>query len=135
MTLYGTTIGILLTAVFVVMFLPVENLAKRLIEVDLPRTHVAALMVLVGVSVLIYKTNVAGLIYLVLTFVTLWAFSFGFLSDRKFIYLLALVFLGLSPVFLILNLSSTAELSATLSYLCLVLGVLKDIFYEKIVEE
>ena len=50
-------------------------------------------------------------------------------------YMLAVVFLVLSPALLVFNLADGAELSATLAYLCLVLGVSKDIFYEKIVDE
>jgi len=63
---------------------------------------------------------------------SLFVFLLGFLSDRRYIYLLALISLALTPVMLILKMEDVAEFFAQTCYLLLVLGVLKDIFYEKI---
>ena len=65
---------------------------------------------------------------------SLFVFLFGFLSNRKYIYLLALISLALTPIMLILKMEDVAEFFAQTCYLLLVLGVLKDIFYEKIFE-
>jgi len=65
---------------------------------------------------------------------SLFVFLTGFLSDRKYIYLLALISLALTPIMLILKMDGIAEFFAQTCYLLLVLGVLKDIFYEKIFE-
>ncbi|MFA5792135.1 MAG: hypothetical protein WC884_03825 [Candidatus Paceibacterota bacterium] len=57
---------------------------------------------------------------------------FGFISDKKHIYTLALVSLVLTSIMLITKMGGLAEFFAQVCFLSLVLGVLKDIFYEKI---
>jgi len=82
---------------------------------------------------LILKIN--GIFYILdigLVVFVFWGFWFGMHINRLYIYVLALTFLILVPILLIFKLENTAEFIAILSYFCLVLGVLKDIFYEKI---
>ena len=56
----------------------------------------------------------------------------GFVSDRKYVLSLAMIFLFCSIISWELGLERFTEYAATLAYICLVVGVLKDIFYEKI---
>lgn len=79
--------------------------------------------------------GVAYVLLLLLSLFNFWAFLFAVNVDRSFVYILALVLLGLTPLLLLLNMDDVAEYSAVLSYLALVVGAFKDIFYAKIFKE
>lgn len=134
MPVFNIIICALLIAVFLVFFLPTEKWIKKALDIEVARSTVSLAIVLTVVMLIIYQTGVAGILYLVLSAFCLWAFLFGFLVDRKYPYTLALLFLVFCPFLLIAKLDKIAEFSAVLCYLCLVLGVLKDIFYHKIVD-
>jgi len=119
---------------FLVFFLPVSVWTKKLLDLEVAQPIVALLVIGVAVGLLGVKTAGAGFVYLALATFCLWAFTFGFLADRKYPYTLALVFLVACPFLLIAKLDQIAEFSAVLCYLCLVLGVLKDLFYDKLVD-
>ena len=124
----------LFIAVFLVFFLPTEKLVKKTLNINIDGLT-ASLGVLLAIGILlVYSAGWAGVLYLTLSAFCLWAFVFGFLVDRRYPYTLAIIFLALCPVLLIAKLDNVAEFSAVLCYLCLVLGVLKDIFYDKIVD-
>ncbi len=124
----------LFIAVFVVLFLPVSRWSKKLLDWEITGP-VASILALLGVGgVIIRATQLAGIIYILLVAFCLWAFFFGFLVDRRYIYTLALIFLSACPFLLIAKMDQIAEFSAVLCYLCLVLGVLKDLVYEKIID-
>lgn len=78
------------------------------------------------------NTGPINFIYLLLSFISVLLFLIAFLSSRSSIYLLAIISLTLVPIFLILKLDNIAESFAVLVYFGLLLGVLKDILYEKI---
>jgi hypothetical protein len=78
------------------------------------------------------NTGLTNFIYLLLSFISVILFLIAFLSNRVYIFLLAIILLILAPIFLILKLDSVAESFAVLIYLGILLGVLKDILYEKI---
>lgn len=118
--------------IFATQFLPVDRISNKLLELSISRTLATLLLILLIMGITLYIMGIAALIYLSLTFFSVWAFCFAFLSDRRYIYILALIFLGLCPFFLIIKLESIAEFSAMFAYLCLVMGVTKDILYEKI---
>jgi hypothetical protein len=134
MLVFNIIICALLFAVFLALFLPTGKLVKKLLDIDVNRITVSFVILLTIGGAIIYKAGLAGIIYLALSAFCLWAFIFGFLVDRKYPYTLAIVFLAVCPFLLIAKLDSVAEFSAVLCYLCLVLGVLKDIFYNKIVD-
>lgn len=119
---------------FLAFFLPISVWTKKLLDLEVAQPIVALLMFGVAVGLLGVKTAGVGFVYLALAAFCLWAFAFGFLADRKYPYTLALVFLGACPFLLIAKLDQIAEFSAVLCYLCLVLGVLKDLFYDKLVD-
>jgi len=68
---------------------------------------------------------------ILLTFVT-WAFITGFKIKREYIYGFSLIFLIASPILIKLGYTDMAEYSAATCFLLMILGVTKDIFYEKI---
>lgn len=117
---------------FLALFLPVPAWTKKFLDFEVSQPVSALLLMAPVTGLLVYKTNGIGLVYVALAAFCLWAFAFGFLSNRKYPYTLALVFLAACPFLLIAKLDQIAEFSAVLCYLCLVLGVLKDLFYEKI---
>jgi len=134
MPVLNITICALLIAVFLAFFLPVEKWIKKALDISIDRVTTSLVLLLAVIGVLIYATGLEGILYLALSAFCLWAFIFGFLIDRKYPYTLALIFLVFCPFLLIAKLDSIAEFAAVLVYLCLVLGVLKDIFHAKIVD-
>ncbi len=134
MPIFNIIIYTLLIAVFLVFFLPIEKWSRKLLNISVSQTTASLVFLLAIVVAIVYRTGVAGVLYLMLSAFCLWAFIFGFIVNRKYPYILAIIFLVACPFLLIAKLDGVAEFSATLCYLCLVLGVLKDIFYDKIVD-
>lgn len=119
---------------FIAQFLPVDKVSQKLLETKISRSLLSLILIILVIAIIVYKTGVAGIIYLSLLFFSVWVFCFAFLSDRRYVYILALIFLGLCPFFLIINLEEIAEYLSMFAYLCLVMGVTKDILYEKVIE-
>jgi len=134
MPITNILLAFLFASGFLVFFLPVSVWTKKLLDLEVAQPIVALLVIGVAVGLLGVKTAGAGFVYMALAVFCLWALGFGFLADRKYPYTLALVFLVACPFLLIAKLDQIAEFSAVLCYLCLVLGVLKDLFYDKLVD-
>ena len=134
MPITNILLAFLLALGFLVFFLPVSVWTKKLLDLEVTQPIVALLVIGIAMGLLGVKAGGAGFVYLALAVFCLWAFTFGFLADRKYPYTLALVFLVACPFLLIAKLDQIAEFSAVLCYLCLVLGVLKDLFYDKLVD-
>jgi hypothetical protein len=81
------------------------------------------------VALLLGSTGCA--LFLLAVFNT-WAFLFAFSVDRRYIYILAVTFLAFVPFLLFFTLKGIAEYFAILCYFSLVVGITKDIFYEKL---
>ena len=128
--------NILITLAFLIIptfaFVPVHKWLAEILKVSVSRY----LLILVSPAILFtfvgLKLGVTGMILLVLAFFNTWAFLFSVSVDRKFVYALSLIFLALTPIFLLLKQEKIAEYFAILCYLSLVIGVTKDILYEKI---
>jgi|GEM_PF-4832396 hypothetical protein len=133
MPVFNITVYALLVGAFWVFFLPVEKLVKSVVHIEVARSAVSLGIVLCVIGLLVHQTALAGMVYLLAFALCLGAFGLGLLVDRKYPYMLALVFVTLCPVLLILKLNRLAELSAVLCYLCLILGITKDIFHTKLV--
>lgn len=117
------------------LFLPVEKWISKLLEIKIPKT---AFLFAIPTLLAFFASLQLGLVGIILFFLAIfntWAFLFAFNSNRKYTYILALIFLGLTPFLLILKLDKIAEYFAVLCYLALVVGVTKDIFYEKLFKE
>lgn len=99
-------------------------------------------IVLAGLAILIPALLIFGWVHLVnvaLAFFCYWAFLFGLHSDRTYVYGLALIFIALLPFFIIVEqanpeIPQRSEFIAFSAYMLLVLGVLKDLFYDWVFE-
>jgi hypothetical protein len=115
---------------FIALF-PVESWISKLLEVKLSKIYLLAIPTLPLLATA-FRYRILGLVHVLLSVAIIWGFLFAFNVDRKYPYILALIFLGFTPFFLMAGLDDIAEYSAILCYLALVIGVFKDIFYEKI---
>jgi len=128
--------NIVLTLIFFFLLLlflfPLEKLLSKLLQTPVKKTHIFSISIILVLGILFYVSKLDFILSLPMILFSFFVFLLGFLSNRKYIYLLALISLGLTPVMLILKMEDIAEFFAQTCYLLLVLGVLKDIFYEKI---
>lgn len=125
----------LILFVLLLLFLfPLEKTISKLLKTGVNKTHIFSVLVFLSLSILFYVSKLEFILSFPMILFSLFVFLFGFLSNRKYIYLLALISLALTPIMLILKMEDVAEFFAQTCYLLLVLGVLKDIFYEKIFE-
>ena len=92
------------------------------------------MLILAISSITVYVAGLSVILYFGFAVFCLWGFTFGFLVDRRYPYVLALTLLIASPLLLIINLNKLAEFFAALSFFCLTLGVFKDIFYDKVID-
>jgi len=130
--IYSIVLNLLFLLFLFSILFPLEKTISKLLKIHILKTHILSVLLLV-VLLVIAKISALGFIvsFVLITFSFL-VFLFGFLSNRKYIYMLALVSLSLTPIMLILKVDKLAEFFAQTCYLLLVLGVLKDVFYEKI---
>ena len=129
-------IGLTLILFFVLLLFlfPLEKTISKLLKICVNKAHIFPVLLFLAFSILFYVSKLEFILSFPMIVFSLFVFILGFLSDRKYIYLLALISLGLTPFMLILKMDVIAEFFAQTCYLLLVLGVLKDIFYEKIFE-
>jgi hypothetical protein len=134
----GYKINIVLSLTFFLLLLlflfPLEKFVGKILKKNIKKMQVFLVLELLGLVVIFASAKLVAVLSFPMVAFSLFVFLFGFLSDRKYIYLLALISLALTPVMLILKMDQVAEFFAQTCYLLLVLGVLKDIFYEKVFE-
>jgi len=111
-----------------------DRFLSKLLKTNVKKTHIFSALILIALGILFEVSKLEFILTLPMVVFSFFVFLTGFLSDRKYIYLLALISLALTPIMLILKMDGIAEFFAQTCYLLLVLGVLKDIFYEKIFE-
>jgi len=121
-------------ALLLLFLFPLESHLSKLLKTNVKKWHVFLGIAVLISGILFFSSKLEFLLSFPAIIFSLFVFLLGFLSDRKYIYLLALISLGLTPLMLILKMDDVAEFFAQSCYLLLVLGVLKDIFYEKIFE-
>jgi len=105
--------------------------------VKLPRGAVLGSLLLIWSSVLsfiFFKIGLLTIFYLFSVLLVLFCLLLSFYSDRTFNYLFALIFLILTPIFLIFKLEKVAEYLSSAAFLFLFLGFVRDTFYEKFIE-
>ena len=131
-------LNILLILIFflsLLLFLfPLEKTLGKILKTKVKKSYIFFTLMILGLLIIFALAKLSAVFSFPMLIFSLFVFLFGFLSDRKYIYLLALISLGLTPIMLILKMDQIAEFFAQTCYLLLVLGVLKDIFYEKIFE-
>jgi len=131
-------VNIILDLAFFILLLsflfPLEEKISKLLKTEVKKSHIFLILITLVLIVLANVSTLGFALSLPMILFSFLVFLFGMLSNRKYIYLLALISLALTPVMLIVKLENIAEFFAQTCYLLLVLGVLKDIFYEKIFE-
>ena len=125
---------LILLLLLLLFLFPLEKTTSRILKTSVNKIHILSVLVFISLSILFYVSKLEFILSFPMILFSLFVFIFGFLSNRKYIYLLALISLALTPIMLILKMDQIAEFFAQNCYLLLVLGVLKDIFYEKIFE-
>jgi len=120
-------VGVIFVLLVSVLF-PVEEISSRIFK----REKIVYFSILIFILLLMFSNHFQFLLGLPPIVFSLSVFLIGFNSDRKYIYLMASILLALVPIALILGFENIADFFAQGCYLLLVLGVLKDIFYEKI---
>lgn len=119
--------------IFLIFLLfPIEKTLSKLFKTQISKTHVLLILLLVTLLIVIKTNPISSFISIFMIIFSFSIFLFGILSNRRYIYTLALVSLALTPFMLIFGTDKLAEFFAQACYSLLVLGVLKDIFYEKI---
>ena len=131
---FNIGLTLILFLLLLLFLFPLEKPISKILKTKVNKTHIFSVLVILAISVLFYISKLEFILTLPMVIFSLFVFLTGFLSDRKYIYLLALISLALTPIMLILKMDGIAEFFAQTCYLLLVLGVLKDIFYEKIFE-
>lgn len=125
---------LILLLLLLLFLFPLEKTTSIILKTSVNKIHILSVLVFISLSILFYVSKLEFILSFPMILFSLFVFIFGFLSNRKYIYLLALISLALTPIMLILKMDQIAEFFAQNCYLLLVLGVLKDIFYEKIFE-
>jgi len=131
---FNIGLTLILFLLLLLFLFPLEKPISKILKTKVNKTHIFSILIFLAISVLFYVSKLEFILTLPMVIFSLFVFLTGFLSDRKYIYLLALISLALTPIMLILKMDGIAEFFAQTCYLLLVLGVLKDIFYEKIFE-
>lgn len=131
---FNIGLTVVLFLLLLLFLFPMEKTVSKILKTNVNKTHLFSILVLLSLSILFYVSKLEFILSFPMIVFSLFVFIFGFLSNRKYIYLLALISLALTPIMLILKMDDIAEFFAQSCYLLLVLGVLKDILYEKIFE-
>jgi hypothetical protein len=131
LTLKNIIVMGLFTFLLILYLFPLDELLLRITSFRIKKSYI------VGISLLLmffsfYILKLAPIANVVNLLFIFWCFMLGFSVDRKYIYALALIFFALIPVSIVFKISSLAEYASTLCYFILLLGVFKDLFYEKI---
>jgi len=96
------------------------------------KNSVFFVLLFVVIFYVIFSTSYFSLMYLLGSLVII-AFSIiGLYINRIYTYLMALLLLTLTPLFIAIKLDDVAEILAVNVYFLLLFGVLKDVLYEKI---
>jgi len=127
-----TFLQILLIVISVAIYFSLFVDFNRILKYSKASYILFASLLLFVYLILLKIGGTSFLIESILALFIFWMVLFGFNINRKHIYLLAILFLIAVPFLLSIHLDKVAEYIAVLAYFCIVLGVLKDIFYEKI---
>lgn len=133
-SLINIVIAIIFVVFLVSLLFPVEKLLQRFSRLNVSKNHIFTALLLVILLLTLKSNSLNYLLDILVIAVSLLIFLFGFLSNRKYIYMMALVSLVLTIIMLLLGVGKLADFFSQACYVLLVLGVLKDLFYEKIFE-
>jgi|GEM_PF-3157232 len=130
--IYNIVLSLVILVVLVFVLFPIEKKISSILHIEIKKHSMVS--VLVGLCLIIlFKINALGmLLSLLLMSFSLFMFFFGVTSSRKHVYVLALIFLGLTSVMLVIKMETVAEFFSRAFYLLLLLGAFKDVLYEKL---
>lgn len=103
----------------------------------LPRKVIITSFIIIWLSIfgfVIYIVGIVSLLYILSFLLVIFCFCLSFYADRIYNYLFVIIFLTLTPFLLILKFDEVAEVLAAIAFLFLVLGFIKDAFYEKFIK-
>lgn len=126
-------IGSLLLFLMFILF-PLEILISKILKTKTKKIHVLLLPTLLFLVIMIKNFQLEFILFFFIISFSFLIFLIGILSDSKYIYLLALISLVIVLAARIADFMDVADFFARTCYLLLILGVLKDLFYEKIFE-
>ncbi len=134
---YGISLSELLLPTITIMGLITTLFHKEIAKLaKLNPTYLKVSILLMLLLLLPIMAIEIGIIKFAINFVliifSLYVLFIGFLVDRKYIYISAIFFLVLAAITNTTGFEDFAEYMAVLCYLLLVMGVTKDIFYEKL---
>lgn len=113
-------------------FFPVHLWLSKVLRIKIPPLMLIFLSPIILTLFVALILGSTGCVLFLLAVFNTWAFLFAFSVDRRYIYILAVAFLAFVPFLLFFTLKGIAEYFAILCYFSLVVGITKDIFYEKL---
>jgi len=131
---FNILFSLVLILLLISFLFPLDSFLSKLLKTNVKKTYIFSVLEIIALVILFSVSRLEFILTLPMVVFSIFVFLLGFISDRRYIYLLALISLALTPIMLILKMEDVAEFFAQTCYLLLVLGVLKDIFYEKIFE-
>ncbi len=135
MSIANLLIATLLITTLLALYLPLGRLPWKAVSRTVNRIYVALLFPAAVLGIVVIKNGFGGLLYIILSTFIFWVAAFGILANRRYTYLLALIFLLPAPALIFLGLTETAEYLGVLCFICLTAGISKDIFLDKIVDQ
>jgi len=124
-------LGGLFVLLLILYIFPSDMFLIRVRGVNIKKIQLFGI-ILILIFLILYFLKIASVLnVLAILFIFLSLLS-GFSVDRKYLIIIALLFLGLTIVFYILKLSSLAYHFSILCFLSMIFVVIKDLFYEKI---
>ncbi|MFC1700269.1 hypothetical protein ACFLZ4_01320 [Patescibacteria group bacterium] len=132
--IYNTVLVVISLLFLLFLLFPLEKSLSKVLKIKMSKAQILLIFSLIIVLVIIISDPLSSFITFFMIMFSFLVFLFGFLSNRKYVYISALIALGLIPFAFILGIDKLAEFLAQIGYFFLVLGVLKDVFYEKVFE-
>lgn len=133
-------ISILLSAFIFILFGLVIVFSKEkyfipILKINITKFNILFLLALVLFGIFFKSFGFEFLFKLLVSIFIFGAFIAGLGTDRKYLYISSLAFLILTGIFFGLGCDMLTEYTSILWFLFLTFGVIRDIFYAKIIKE
>ena len=135
MSITNLLIATLLITTLLALYVPLGKLPWKMAHNAVNKIYIALLFPAAVLGIVVLKHGLGELLYIILSLYILWIVVFGFLANRRYTYLLALLFLLAAPTLILIGLTETAEYLGVLCFICLTAGISKDILLDEIVDQ
>ena len=135
MSITNLLIATLLITTLLALYVPLGKLPWKMAHSATNKIYIALLFPAAVLGIVVLKHGLGELLYIILSLYILWIVVFGFLANRRYTYLLALLFLLAAPTLILIGLTETAEYLGVLCFICLTAGISKDILLDEIVDQ